>query len=360
MEFYVESRKGKHLTVDDRVKIERLLRLHFSYSAIARELCCNVSTISREVRRGQVEQFDGKLWVTFHRYSAQYAQDVADYCNTAKGRPEKIGHHFDYLVALESYILDNYSPAAAIAAVAADGSFPDIHITPSTFYSYLRRHYFQHITYSSLPMGQRLKRHGGVKRLRVSHPLHRSVEQRSLDILTRSDFGHWELDSVVGKVSGKGQSCLVLTERKTRLEMVLKVIDKTAKSTENSLRYLKGYFGKDFKHLFKTITCDNGTEFSDQALFDRCGVSVFYCHPSCPSERGSNECANLLVRRKLPKGESMAHVTQTDARRVQHWINNYPRLQFGYRSANQVLLEEMRSIPFSNPEKVKRFFGVAG
>lgn len=356
---YIQSRNGRHLSPDDRVSIEYYLKLHYSYSKIAAILGCNRSTISREVKRGQVEQLNGHSWEMYKIYSADYAQKDANYKATAKGRPEKIGKRFDYLTALESYVLDDYSPAAAIAAVYHDGKITDIKITAATFYKYLRRNYFKRIRYSNLPRGALKRNKGKTVKIRTNHPYHRSIEQRSRDILLRSELGHWELDSIIGKSSGKGQSCLVLTERKTRVEMVLKVPDKVAKATVDALRYLHSYFGSDFKHLFKTITCDNGTEFSDQIGMDSFGAPVFFCHPSCPSERGSNECANLLVRRKFRKGESLSHITQADARKVQHWVNNYPRPMFGYRSALDVFVDEMQSIPLENPDNVKRFFGIS-
>ena len=121
------------------------------------------------------------------------------------------------------------------------------------------------------------------------------------------------------------KSVLVLTERKTRAEIVLKPRDKTTAETVKSLQRLRRYLGRDWKLLFKTITCDNGSEFADQAGIDALGVQTFYCHPRCPSERGTNEINNKLVRRKFPKGQSLRKVTQKQAIAVQQWVNQYTR-----------------------------------
>lgn len=352
---YIAKRNGRRLSFDDRALLEALYKKRLPLSEIARRLGVHPSTVSREVRRGLVQQRDSRTWKMYTVYSADVAQQKADFQQTAKGRPEKIGKRYDYLSALEKWVLDGYSPAAAIAAVAKSGNF-DIRISKGTFYKYLALGYFSRITYSDLPEGKRKTKRGKVKRRRTANPLHRSIEHRSPEIMKRSEFGHWELDSVIGKSQGKRQSCLVLTERKTRLEIILKVTDKTAKSTVRAMQYLRGYFGCDFKLLFKTITCDNGSEFADQNGMEQTGTTVFYCHPSCPHERGSNECANRLVRRKLRKGQSMAKVFTKEARNVQNWVNNYPRPMFEYRSSLEMFREELPRLQLSRPEKTLQFF----
>ena len=85
---------------------------------------------------------------------------------------------------------------------------------------------------------------------------------------------------------------------------------------------------------------------------------MFYCHPQSPHERGTNEVTNKLIRRKFPKGQSLAHVTQTQAAEVQYWVNHYSRPMFGGRCAADVLKEELDRLPLYNREKVYRFFGL--
>lgn len=176
----------------------------------------------------------------------------------------------------------------------------------------------------------------------------------------RSDFGHWELDSVIGKAKGHGESVLVLTERKTRIEIILRPKDKTAAETARCLRYLKHIFGRDYSKIFKTITCDNGSEFADQQAFERVGSMFFYCHPSCPSERGSNENANILIRRKLPKGQSMKTVTQEQATQIQHWLNDYPRHIFGGKTAFEIFMQELPAMNLHSQQRIIDFFNPNG
>ena len=66
-------------------------------------------------------------------------------------------------------------------------------------------------------------------------------------------------------------------------------------------------------------------------------TTVYYAHPYRSGERGSNENANRLIRRFIPKGTDIASITEEFIQRVEDWINNYPRAMFKYKSTNQIL-----------------------
>jgi len=88
---------------------------------------------------------------------------------------------------------------------------------------------------------------------------------------------------------------------------------------------------------------DNGSEFLNmQALEQSCvyadvkRTTCYYAHPFSSWERGSNENANKIIRRFIPKGTDISDYTDDDIRRIEHWMNNYPRKILGYKTANQV------------------------
>ena len=348
-------RKGKHLTENERTTISHLLKLGYTQTAIAEELQVSPATICRELRRGKVVQLNGATYEFYAAYSPQLAHERARYMRTAHSPQLKIGSRRDYLSALEALMLAGSSPEDAIRKV---GAAYGLMISKTTCYRYIGLGLFESLCYKYLPQGHRKKGKKKVSHANVSCPGHRSIETRSTDVKNRETLGHWELDSVVGKQKGKNESVLVLTERKTRAEIVLKPRDKTTAETVKSLQRLRRYLGRDWKLLFKTITCDNGSEFADQAGIDALGVQTFYCHPRCPSERGTNEINNKLVRRKFPKGQSLRKVTQKQAIAVQQWVNQYTRPTFGGQTAAQMLEAELDKLPLYNPEKVKRFFGI--
>ncbi len=150
------------------------------------------------------------------------------------------------------------------------------------------------------------------------------------------------MDCVAGKREG-GSVLLVLSERKRREEIIFKMPKKTQESVKEKLDYLELLHGEDFRRKFKSITVDNGSEFLDVESLEnsllhpeRKRVTVYYAHPYSSWERGTNENINKLIRRFIPKGTNIDDCTDEEIQRIEHWINNYPRRIFGYRSANDM------------------------
>ena len=351
-------RKGKHFTQDERAKIEALHKAGLTHQAIADIIGCCRSAITRELKKGQVEHLDYKTWIVSKVYDAYAAQQTANYQKTAHSKGLKLGNNHAYAAALGECICMGYSPYAAIQKVQDTYGLT---ISKQTLYRYIKEGLIPNVTYKTLPVGHPKKRKGKVaekKPMRSKNVLHRSIEQRPKYITLRNTFGHWEIDSIIGSSEGKKESCLVLTERMTRQEIVIKVADKTALSTVSAMRWLKRQLGKDFKLLFQTLTSDNGCEFADQAGLDALGLTTYYCHPQAPHERGGNENNNKLLRRYFPKGKSMKNKTQYDATMAQHFINGYPREMFGGRCSSDLFKEELERLPLKNRQKVYRFFSI--
>ncbi|EGD49853.1 Integrase catalytic region, partial [Thermoanaerobacter ethanolicus JW 200] len=107
----------------------------------------------------------------------------------------------------------------------------------------------------------------------------KSIDFRPKEVESREVFGHWEIDTLIGKKSND-KVLLTLIERKTRHEIIFLLDAKDNKSVKDALSKLKDMFGDNLNKVFKTITSDNGTEFSDleSALLEY-GVEVYYTHP---------------------------------------------------------------------------------
>ena len=94
----------------------------------------------------------------------------------------------------------------------------------------------------------------------------------------------------------------------------------------------------------KSITFDNGVEFmgykgiEKSCLRKKERTNIYYAHPYCSGERGTNENNNRLIRRFIPKGVDIGEIKQSKIREIEDWINNYPRSIFGYKSSNMILL----------------------
>jgi len=162
----------------------------------------------------------------------------------------------------------------------------------------------------------------------------RLIEDRPQGAQDRSEFGHWEGDTVMG---GNPFECvLTLVERKTGLARLAKIRHRTASETNRAL----GRILSAEPHLFKTITFDNGTEFhSYRNVEARHQVTCYFAKPHHPWERGSNENFNGLLRQYLPKGASLAYLGDTKLARICKRLNTRPRKRLGYKSPQEVLCE---------------------
>ena len=108
-----------------------------------------------------------------------------------------------------------------------------------------------------------------------------------------------------------------------------------------------------FREMFRSITIDNGVEFADCAGMEtscrRSGTRthVYYCHPYSAYERGSNENANRIIRRFLPKGTDFSNLTRQKVKEIEQWMNRYPRETLGWKSANTVFSQCLEDLGIS-------------
>lgn len=114
----------------------------------------------------------------------------------------------------------------------------------------------------------------------------------------------------------------------------------TAACVSQVIRSLQLEYGPSFKDVFKSITSDNGSEFADlTSSLENVGTEIYYAHPYSSWERGANEQNNGIIRRFVPKGIDPAVVTHDMIRRVEAWINHYPRKVLGYATSFDVFCQ---------------------
>ena len=71
------------------------------------------------------------------------------------------------------------------------------------------------------------------------------------------------------------------------------------------MQSLREEFGDKSSQVFKTITVDNGSEFSAFSQVENWGCAVYFAHPYTSWERPQNERLNGLFRTFVPKGMSI-------------------------------------------------------
>ena len=139
------------------------------------------------------------------------------------------------------------------------------------------------------------------------------------------------------------------------MEIILRSRDKTSQSTVRLFNRLERKLGGSvFRKVFKSITFDNGTEFSDTEGIEfspytrKQRTTVYYCHPYCSSERGSNENQNGFIRRFIPKGTAISSYSDEYINYVQDFINNYPRAIFNGENSAKRFSNELQKLNIKN------------
>lgn len=328
---------GHYMTKEERIILQTLLDEKRPVSYIARKLGCCRQTVYNEIRRGQYLHNCG--YYDKLRYSADKGQQIHDYNQTAKGRPLKIGNDHAFAAYIEhKIIVDRYSPAAALAAAR---KYPfATSICVSTLYSYIEKNVFYEL--GNKHLWEKRKRRPKAERpqRRVTHPKLPSIEIRPAYIEQRQEYGHWEMDLIVSARGGRSV-LLTLTERMSRQEVIVKLPDRKAETIRQAIDRLERRT-PCFRQKFRSITTDNGSEFLQYDLLCRScrrkgdRFAVYYCHSYSAWEKGSVENHNRMIRRFFPKGTNFDEVSPAEVRKVQDWMNSYPRKILGWRSPEQV------------------------
>lgn len=341
------NHKGsKHFTLDERLTLERMLKAGFSKPEIAAALGKCLQSIYNEIARGKCVQITSD-YEFVERYSPEQAERKYRENLAAKGPDLKIGHDHALVRRIEELVVErHFSPGAALAEIRKCGEkFTEI--CETTLYNYIYRgDVFLTLCEKHLHDKGKRKRKKKEKKKAARSARGKSIEKRPEEIRSRESFGHWEMDSIMG-CKGSKRTLLVLTERRTRMGIVILLEDHTAASVVKAINRLERKLGKLFYKIFKSITVDNGCEFQDFTGIEfghrrkSQRTVVFFCHPYSAYERGSNENMNRLIRRFFPKGTNFDNVTKEQVEEAERWLNSYPRKLLGWRSAEEAFREEL-------------------
>ena len=298
-----KGRRFSHLKWKDRLKIEKMLKEGKKPKEIADALRVHSTTIYRELKRGAAIQRTTDL-IDREVYCPDVAENKYQANLAAKGPALKLGNDYALAAYIEDKIVnEKYSPEAVLYKIKEEGLTFSVTISKWTLYSYITKGVFLGVTNKNLPKKAK-KQNKGYRKVKAARlPKGDSIEDRAPEVDSREFFGDWEMDTVES-CKGDLHRLLVLTERKFRREIIIKMPDGTMASVVKALDRLERKLGSRlFRKIFRTITVDNGSEFQDCAGIERSCLTkqkrthVYYCHPYSAFERGSNENANTLIRR---------------------------------------------------------------
>ena len=308
------------ITYAERYSLGLLRQRGLAPAAIARMLGRHRSSITREVRRNRGHR-DGT-----------YRAPLADWC--ARSRRSRSRRNTQFTRAdwarVKALVHEEWSPEQIAGRLRRQRLLA---ISHETIYRYIwqdKRSGGQLYLHLRGARKQRRKRYGANdSRGRLAGK--RPITARPPGADHRSRFGHWEGDTMLG--TGRAGPCLLtLVERKSGFVALGKLPRRT------------GDFVNDRAHQIiaaqprpvRTITVDNGTEFhSYAALEQRVATRFYFATPHHAWERGTNENTNGLLRQYLPKGASMARLTQHDCNRIAAKLNRRPRKRLGYRTPEE-------------------------
>ena len=324
------QRKFQHLTREKRAQIEILLRQKMPKTEIAKAVGISRSTLYLELARGTVEQMDSQLRIQ-NKYCWDAGQRVYEENRKNSRPPVKLIKAYDFICYAEKQILENkMSPDAICGEAKLAGRFNEI-VCTKTLYNYIDQRLLR-VRNLDLPL--KVKRKNSKSKSNQNKRIFgTSIEERPEEINNRTTFGHWEIDTIVGKRE-TSPVLLSVDERLTRKRHLVKIPSRSSEAVRLGLEKIAGYYGESFETVFKSVTSDNGREFVDLGRYLPKSTKVYYAHPYSPYERGTNEKQNSLVRRFFPKGRSFDNITDEQVAFVEHWINNLPRKIFNYHCSD--------------------------
>jgi IS30 family transposase len=327
------TRNPRHLSLAEREEISRGLGAGHTLTWMAAQLGRSVSTVGREVaRNGGASAYratvaDSHAWERATRPQA---------CKLAgRGRLRR---------TVAAKLRQQWSPEQIAGWLRT--TFPDderMQLSHETIYrslfvqarGVLRKELAAHLRTRRVMRRSRHATLTGQHRGQIVDAV--SIRERPPQVEDRAVPGHWEGDLLEG-VGGSAMATLV--ERTSRFTMLVKV---QGKDTAGVTTALARQVRKLPAALRRSLTWDRGHEMAHHKAFTvATDVAVYFCDPSSPWQRGTNENTNRLLRQYFPKRTDLSGHSQAHLNRIARRLNQRPRKTLGFRTPADTLAAELR------------------
>lgn len=304
-----------HLTIEERELLYGFLQKGLSRRKIASEMGRSPSTISRELKRnGDCLPAQAQRNYTLRRKNSVRKRLLSNPALEADVR-FFLGHLF-------------WSPEQIANRFRLEGKHT---ISTSTIYRALDNgllrdtlRYYLRFKYKKLGKAKKKSR----------QCFHRSIDDRPPDAADRLAFGHWEGDTIVSHKSTTVIATLV--DRRSRFLTAGRVSSKEA----GEVRKVVVRLLKETKRPVKSITFDQGTEFSEgRQMEDDLETRVYFAHPHSPWERPSNENTNGLLRQFIPKHRNLNELMDEEILHFVALLNMRPRKCLDWSTPYEIFSE---------------------
>lgn len=309
----------KHLTLEQRYAIKAYLECGITKTEIAIKIGVDRSTIHRELKRNNTKR---------GLYSPDFAQELAE------ERKEHFTTNRKFTTCMQKQIdkwikEEQWSPEQ-IKGYCKCNEVDMVSI--ERIYQYIRQdrakggNLYKHLRHQL----KHRKRPVSGKHEIIKNKV--SIDQRPDLINNKERFGDWEIDLIVGK-NNKG-AMVTIVERTTAMIMIKKLEKgKNAEALANTVIDML----LPYKNAVKSITSDNGSEFSQhQKIAKKLQTEFYFAHPYASWERGLSEYSNKLIRQYIPKQSEFNNFDEEFIKQVQHKINRRPRKNLKFKSPKEL------------------------
>ena len=317
------STSYKHFSTNERESLLVMLTKNLRQSEMAKALGRSESSISRELKRNRSE--DGS-------YSPSRAENAYRARRRSCGRKRKLDDP-ELKAAVEENLKAYWSPEEI------DGRRKLEEQKLLVSYQTIYRAYDRGELNVPKDCFRRKRRpntpHDTEKRGRIHD--YRSIHDRPKAADEKTQFGHWEGDTMRGAL-GKG-AISTNVDRKSKFLVGALMWDRKASTLILATEKAFTGFPKSRKRSF---TVDHGNEFFSHKEFEeRLGTKVYFADPYSPWQRGLNENTNGLLRQYFPKKFDFHSITQQDLDAVVMQLNLRPRKSLGYRTPYEVFYNKI-------------------
>jgi IS30 family transposase len=313
----------RRLSLMEREELSRRLAAGHSLRATAQAMQRAPSTLSRELARHRT---------TPVTYRAVPAHQRAQRWVHRPRKPRKLAVQPRLRTAVFTLLAHRWSPEQIARGLPQ--RYPDeptMRISHEAIYTYL---YVLPSGALKRELARYLRRRHRFRRPRKvrlsSRPIQDliSIDERPQEVADRTVPGHWEGDLLVGHANASALGTLV--ERTTRFTLLVPLTAKDAATVRHA-------FARELRtlpaQLRRSLTYDQGPEMREHRLFTKqTKMRVYFAHPHCPWERGTNENTNGLLRQFFPKGTRFTQVSRAEIKRVQVMLNDRPRKILNWHS----------------------------
>jgi transposase, IS30 family len=312
----------RHLTLEERRTIFRLLNAKVPVAEIARQLGRHRATIHREISRN--------LFRDVKEYRGYFPITAEDSARRRRQRRRKLIQDACLRRHVTAMLAQWWSPEqiAGRLKLVGDGA----RLCHETIYQFVYSPEGRALAlHRHLLRARRLRRRRfGRKPRSPKIPLARTIGQRPVEIGQRRELGHWEGDLLVFRRAHGKANVTSLVERQSRL---LRLVPNSDRRSQGVIGAIGDALVNLPPNARRTITFDRGSEFLGyDRLATNHGIDAYFCDPHSPWQKGTVENTNGRLRRYLPGELDLANITPVHLSEIETRMNSTPRKCLGFKT----------------------------